>query len=858
MRIIPLGGADEIGASSTLVEFGSTRILVDAGIRLGEEVDPLPDLDSLQSEVGRLDAVILTHAHIDHSGSLPLVHLAFPTAPIYMTPATAAVVRILFADNLKIMEGKSREEGIIPLYPSHAVESCLGKIRPVPYERSVKIAPDVGIVFHPAGHILGASSVSIHGPTGSILISGDISVTQQHTVPGMLPPNRDFDVVLMESTYGNRLHAHRPTQERKLLEVVGDTLERGGKVLFPAFAVGRAQEIILILRKAIREGKLPPVPIFIDGMVQSVCDAYSRFPTYLQRHLQQLLERGDNPFFPAGGNIFRVRSPRQRERVLESDSCCIIASSGMMTGGPSAFYARHIISDSRNTIAITGYQDEESPGRKLLQLAERPPHERFWQFEDRRLSVSCRVEKYSLSAHADKAQILSIIDQISPSQGVILVHGDSRARESLAETVSETIGTPVHLPSNGETLQFKGKKKNFFFYSSETTPLGLGGSRPLDEKALSQLHQALWSETQGRGLFRASDLFFRWYGPQSEFSPEESDRLYKLLSGDQPYFYPDPQRPYLFRLRDPKKILKSKSRRNGRRGNKMEMNRALQIVDTIFPRDSGLYKKGARAEQSKLLLFFHFPKVARRKYARELQLLEQKTGWTVELNSMPHHAALEEQARRMVPPQLELVKNPSIQHGEETVSLILIPKEKDADRRELENILDSISEKFREITGYSLRYKLVRREKGTSRSRRSRSPRSEDYPLEINRAYRVIEERFNDFIHKPYKKSKVGNSIVLSFISPQVARLYLDVIEELKNKTGWNIEINPEPNLYGIKQEVRLLLPPNWELLKDPAPFKDRAVVRIYLASRPPSDELAEIAARVYQRTGYYLEVKVS
>lgn len=852
MRIIPLGGAEEVGASSTIVEFGKSRLLVDAGIRIGEQgSNQLPDLSRLKDEAGPLDGIFLTHAHMDHSGALPLVHMAYPNVPIFMTPATAAVVRILLSDSLRIMEDRYLQESELPLYPPEAVESCLGCIRPIPFDFPItSLSGEVSGIFHPAGHILGASSISLMGRSGSVLLSGDISLTEQRTVPAMLPPHIEHDVVIVESTYGDRIHAHRPTQESNLIRTVADVIESGGKVLFPAFAVGRAQEVILILQDAIARRELPVVPIFVDGLVQAVCDAYSRFPTYLQQHLRSSLGRGNNPFFPAQGHTIRIRSPRQREQVIQGGPCCIIASSGMMTGGPSAFYAKHLVADRRNMIAITGYQDEEAPGRRLLDLAEAHPSQRHWWIGDRMYPVRCRVERYSLSAHADSFEIAGLVRQMSPSQGVVLVHGEGDARESLASTVDNWVGCNVLLPNNGETMTFNAQRKVFYEPKRRVSSPRIGGEKqPLDAHALSHLHQALWAETGRKGLYRLADLHARWYGPQTSFAEEEAASLQTLLA-DSPHFEPDRKRPHLYRLRHPE-VESADPETPASSSDVLEMNRALQCVSEIFPPETGLYKKGARQENRQLLLFFRFPQMAQQRYQTELKRLQQETGWNIELNQMPHHAALDEFARTILPESWPMAKNPSILHEKQMVRLTVYTPQ-DLSDCELEQQQEHLSQRYLTETGYELTWLFQPRPQREEPALHHISSQS---PMEINRAYQFIDEAFLSQPHRPYKKSKKGDQIVLSFLTPEIGQHYQDLLASLQTQMGWELAINPEPNLYGIKQEVRALIPASWGMTRDPAPIKAQRIVRVRLETVPAPQAVEEIAQQVFAQTHFHLEI---
>ena len=405
-----LGGADEIGASCTWAEIDGHRILVDAGIRMGAPQGAnLPNF-SVLDDVGPLEEVLLTHAHTDHSGALPVLGSGLPAGvPIRCTEPTRAITRVLLADALKIMDSRGEKDGELPLYPPEAVDACLARMSPVPFLSSVPIC---GGALHatwiPAGHILGAACVYIEGKGESLLISGDISVSHQLTVPGMVVPQCRPDVVVMESTYGNRQHADRKQQEAALVHRVAEAVEAGGKVLVPAFAVGRAQEVLLILSGAMRRNEISPFPIYVDGMVRSVNAIYAGFPEALAPALRRRLERGEDPFY--GDHVSAVARPADREAVLSGPPCCVVASSGMLVGGASSAYAQRLASGPENLIAITGYQDEESPGRALLDLArEREASQRVLTLNGQRLQVACQVETYSLSAHADSGELAALV-----------------------------------------------------------------------------------------------------------------------------------------------------------------------------------------------------------------------------------------------------------------------------------------------------------------------------------------------------------------------------------------------------------------------------------------------------------------
>lgn len=429
LKITPLGGASQIGASSILVQVDDTKVVIDCGVRF-EPDRPLPDLATLSATT--IDAVLITHAHSDHTGGLPVLHDAFPAAPIYMTPPTLDLVRILQKDALKLM-GLAERESEFPLYSKAQVEGMLQCCLPVQWGKTISIG-QIRATWLPAGHILGASMIYLETPYGHLLFTGDYSIKGQLTVDNLKLPPLPVDILVTETTYGNRLHEDRGTSENLLIHEINEVIEREGRVLIPAFAIGRAQELLVILRLAIEQNRLPKVPIYVDGMVRSVSDVYHQHPSYCGRRLKYLMKKYGHPFFSE--DIKRVDDKLRTKIATSQGSAIIIASSGMLSGGASAFYAKHFIGNEKDAIFITGYQDEESPGRKLLELASKGGKGQL-KLGGESFEVRCTFSAYRLSAHADKGEIMGLISKYSPRK-VLLVHGDLPAKEELKKSLDAT------------------------------------------------------------------------------------------------------------------------------------------------------------------------------------------------------------------------------------------------------------------------------------------------------------------------------------------------------------------------------------------------------------------------------------
>ena len=519
MNVYFLGGANEVGASRTVIEFEGCRILVDAGLRMGPgQNSPLPDFEVLKEE-GMPDAVLLTHAHTDHTGALPeLEGMLSSGIPTYCTPATKALTQVLLEDDVKRQHRDEEQNGDEPLYPPEAVPAALKRIVPVRWLEPVQICNGALMArWIPAGHILGAAMLYIEGKRESLLMTGDVSVANQRTLPNLeVPPWCKPDVMVMESTYGNRRHKNRDEQEAKLASDVGETIDAGGKVLIPAFAVGRSQEVILALKRAMQRKQVPPFPIYVDGMVRKVNRVYSSHTAELKSSLRRIVEQGEDLFY--SDLIREVSSRDESESILSGSPCCIVASSGMLVGGMSSYYAEHLAKDPKNLIAIAGYQAEGTPGRALLDLANAEDlAERMWMLKDgTTVPVACQVKSYSLSAHADSKELIRLVQNVQPRK-LFLVHGDNEAREKLAESVRNTVqGVDVKLPENGITYSTRKR-------------IGISRGRGLvNDRILAELFVHI-NQIGYTGPFTLQELTEMWVGTEALTLLEEKFLQWCLL-----------------------------------------------------------------------------------------------------------------------------------------------------------------------------------------------------------------------------------------------------------------------------------------------------------------------------------------
>lgn len=503
MELTFLGGADEVGASSTLVRIGGKLLLVDAGIRISPRTsrgianDQLPDLHPI-SQAGGPDYILVTHAHTDHTGALALVVEQYPHVPVLATRPTIALTRILQADAQRIMAGKLEADGELPIFDEVASQRLMDAFQPVEYRQPIRLGDGLQVTYYPSGHIAGAAALVLESEEGTLVISGDVSLADQRAVVRADLPRLKADALVLESTYGGRLHANRLAEERRIIETLARIAERGGRALIPAFALGRAQEILQIIL-AYRDRL--DVPVYADGMVRAVCRAYGTFTDLLPE--ATVKAAGDGSLF-FRETIKPVESAAQREQIMSSgEPAVVVASSGMLTGGASAVYGRRWAGDPRNAILLTGYQDEEAPGRFLQRLMRerQEGQEATVKIDGQPVTVRCDVDTYSLSAHADEGELVSLAEALNPDD-IMLVHGDPGARHSVATALRQR-GRRVLTPQIGQTIRLA--------YAPRPWALGRvrSGSetRPLDPAAL---WEAL--KSQAGSFFSASELARMWWG----------------------------------------------------------------------------------------------------------------------------------------------------------------------------------------------------------------------------------------------------------------------------------------------------------------------------------------------------------
>jgi Cft2 family RNA processing exonuclease len=518
MKITFLGGADEVGASCSLIEIADKLILVDAGIRIsprtnhGIQNSQLPDLQPI-SAVGGPDFILVTHAHTDHTGALPLILEQYPHVPVIATEATQSLTRVLQLDAQRIMKSRQEQEGELPLFDEISVQRLMDAFQTIEFNKPLKLGEGLQVTYYTAGHIAGAAVLVFESGEGTLVMSGDISKSEQRTVKSVVVPPIKADALVLESTYGGKLHANRVGEEKRLMQTLQRVTERGGKVLIPAFALGRAQEVIQII---LAYGAEFDVPVYVDGMVRTVCDAYQTFSDILPKSAVRMAGN-EHLFFR--GQVKPIRSNQHRMEIAMRDKpAVVVASSGMLTGGASVVYAKHFAPDERNAILLTGYQDEEAPGRFLQRIMKQRQDgdTPTLKFDDITVKVRCEIGTYSLSAHADEMELVSFADALQATD-IMLVHGDPNARHSLATALRQR-GKSVTTPKIGQTKVLTYQER----------PWGVGKINSGNEVGAVDLYK-LWESLKDRAndFFSIRELAQVWWG-----NADRASELKTVLEGD--------------------------------------------------------------------------------------------------------------------------------------------------------------------------------------------------------------------------------------------------------------------------------------------------------------------------------------
>ena len=457
VRITMLGGAREVGRSAILVETRESKVLLDCGINPGstKPFEGFPRFDAGQFDLDTLDAVVISHAHLDHCGFLPFLYKYGYDGPTYCSAPNLSLMTLLQLDYLDVL---TKQGAALP-YDQKDVRSAVLHTIPLRYGVVTDIAPDIRLTLHNAGHILGSSMIHLHIGEGfhNIVYTGDFKYGKTMLLESASPNFPRVETVITESTYSapEDVMPSRMEAEKKLVSIINETLNRGGKVLIPVPAVGRAQEIMLILDEYMKRGELLEAPVFIEGMISEATAIHTAYPEYLSKEVRNaILNQGVNPFESEYFTV--VEHPSARDEIIEGPPSIIVATSGMLEGGPIIEYFQKLADDKRNSIIFVSYQIEGTIGRRVQKGI---PEVSIINSEGKIKVIKCSLEVHTVegfSGHSDRRQIISYLRRLpSKPENIIVCHGEKSKCLGLAEYLRRRYKVNAVAPDIFETLRLR-------------------------------------------------------------------------------------------------------------------------------------------------------------------------------------------------------------------------------------------------------------------------------------------------------------------------------------------------------------------------------------------------------------------
>ena len=455
IRITALGGVQEVGRSAFLVQTRESSVLLDCGINPGSSrpFEAFPRLDNPAFELDSLDAVVVTHAHLDHCGLVPFLYKYGYDGPVYCSSPTSNLMTLLQLDYLDV----ASKQGLMAPYDQKDVRECVLHTIPLRYGVVTDIAPDIRLTLHNAGHILGSSMAHLHIGEGlhNIVYTGDYKYGRTMLLEAAATEFPRVETIITESTYGGAddIMPSRVEAEERLTAIINETLERRGKVLIPVPAVGRAQEIMLIIDGYMRRGLMKEAPVFIEGMISEATAIHTAYPEYLGREVRySILHDGVNPFQSDYFTV--VEHPNVRQDIIDGEPCIIMATSGMLEGGPVIEYFKNLADNENNAIIFVSYQIEGTLGRRVQKgLTEATMMNSEGKMDV--VKVRLRVESIEgFSGHSDRRQITNYIINLKPKpERVIVCHGERAKCLSMANFIQKRCGIQTLVPAIMETFR---------------------------------------------------------------------------------------------------------------------------------------------------------------------------------------------------------------------------------------------------------------------------------------------------------------------------------------------------------------------------------------------------------------------
>jgi KH/beta-lactamase-domain protein len=440
IRITSLGGFREVGRSCALLMTRHSKVLIDVGVNVGSMENSSPYINAPEAlPLEDLDALVITHAHLDHSGLAPLVYKYGYKGPVYCTLPTRDLMALLQIDYLKVMMSDAKKAP----YDSSQVRDAITHCIPLGYQETTDIAPDIRLTFHNAGHILGSALAHFHVGDGlhNVVFSGDIKYEKTWLFNAAVNKFPRLESLIIESTYGGRkdFQPSRKEAAKAIKNIIRRTLKRRGHILIPVFAVGRSQEVMITLEQAMRQKELESIPIYLDGMIMEATAIHTAYPEFLNNKLRnRIFQRKDNPFL--SDSFQRVDSREMREKLIDDPQPCIVlATSGMLNGGPVMEYLKGWGPDPNNSLVFVGYQADGTLGSRIQKGLKEINIMENGQYVTAVLNMNIETCD-GFSGHSDRRQLVNYIANTDPRpERVIMNHGDESKCVEFASSIYKEV-----------------------------------------------------------------------------------------------------------------------------------------------------------------------------------------------------------------------------------------------------------------------------------------------------------------------------------------------------------------------------------------------------------------------------------
>lgn len=454
VRVSCLGGFREVGRSCLLLQTPESQVMIDCGINIASDDYAFPHLEAPEFNPKRLDAVIISHAHLDHCGFLPYLFKYGYEGPVYCTEPTRDIMTLMQLDYVDIAEKENKKL----LYDSKDIKELVKRTICLNFGEVTDITPDFRLTLVNAGHILGSSMVHLNIGNGyhNILYSGDYKFSKTQLLSPAVAQFQRVETLISESTYGGSQNI-QPTKEESeafLSKIIQETVNRRGKVLIPVLGVGRAQEVMVLVERMIRTNQIPNVPVYVDGIVWDITAIHTTYPELFNKDIKKLIfQDKHNPFL--NKCFLQPGSQKERMKIIEDEGpCVILATSGMLTGGPSVFYLEHLADNPRNSLVFVSYQGKGSLGR-VIQRGDKEVTIRVTS--NKRETLPIKLEVYTiegLSGHSDRNQLMNFINKLVPRpKKVIIDHGESSNCLDLASSIYKKYRIETIAPRNLDVIR---------------------------------------------------------------------------------------------------------------------------------------------------------------------------------------------------------------------------------------------------------------------------------------------------------------------------------------------------------------------------------------------------------------------